>query len=173
MFIPWLDSLYLHKVPQEGRGTHLLQKLICTLVGRLALFSYLPPLPPPPAPTRLGADPSGGPARRQAGLVSRLRRVRGAGGPRVPPLAHRRWQPRGSGRMEFPAWLSGRGALRPRSLVPEVRAPAGARRRSEHPEGSSAVCPHPPARRSLRAGPDAGWLAGFAAAAPRLGPPPR
>lgn len=50
MFIPWLDSLYLHKVPQEGRGTHLLQKLICTLVGRLALFSYLPPLPPPPPP---------------------------------------------------------------------------------------------------------------------------
>lgn len=68
----------------------------------------------------------------------------GAGGRRgFPPLAHMPWQLRSFGQMEFPASLSGRLVNRPRSLLPEVRALGRARLRSQHPEGSPAVCPHP------------------------------
>ena len=65
MFTPWRHSFYLQQVPQEGCGTHLLQKLICIL-GCVSAS-----LPSP----RLGVDPGHGPARRIPGLVSRPRRV--------------------------------------------------------------------------------------------------
>lgn len=104
MFIPWLDSLYLHQVPQEGCGTHLLEKLICRLVGRLVGFCFQICLFPPPAP-QAWSGPFRRPSAemRRAGFPRARSRVEGAGrAPSTLPLVPTRaGSPAAPGRWSF------------------------------------------------------------------------
>lgn len=110
------------------------------------------------------------PSVKNPRLVSRRRPLSAAGGRRrFPPLAHMPWQLRGLGQMEFPAWLRGRRVIRPRSLLPEVRAPGSApwvgASGGQFRGVSTLSLPAAPAV------PSQAPVAGLRAAAPRLGPP--
>lgn len=99
-------------------------------------------------------------------LANQVRQAEEAG---CPSVAHRPWQLRSLGQMEFPVSLSGLLVIRPRSFLPEVRAPGRASGRSQHPEGSPAAStPSSPAAPYV---PGRAPVAGLAAAARRLGPP--
>lgn len=92
-------------------------------------------------------------------LANQVRQAEEAG---CPSVAHRPWQLRSLGQMEFPVSLSGLLVIRPRSFLPEVRAPGRASGRSQHPEGSPAA--------STPSSPAAPYVPGRA---PWLGSPPR
>lgn len=158
MFTSWRHSFYLQQVPQEGCGTHLLQKLICIL-GCVSAS-----LPSP----RLVVDPGDGPARRTPGLVSRPRvGPVGRADSAVPLLPSGAGSFAAPGGRTFPASLSGRPAPRPRALLPEVRAPARRSAPSVRASGGQFRGESTPSRPPLPARRAGRRVAGLAAAAAR------